>query len=92
LGCISSFLNLDTFSTKRKKSLHQRLQSTNGVRISEFKNIKKREKVVDMKQYSHGQRKRMADELQEKQLQLLPSSDASEVVHQNFSSEGLVMV
>jgi hypothetical protein len=34
----------------------------------------------------------MADEPQEKQLQLLPSSDASEAVHQNFSSEGLVMV
>jgi hypothetical protein len=34
----------------------------------------------------------MADEPQEKQLLLLPSSDASEAVHKNFSSEGLVMV
>jgi hypothetical protein len=33
----------------------------------------------------------MADEPQDKQLQLLPSSDTSEAVHQNFSSEGLVM-
>jgi hypothetical protein len=34
----------------------------------------------------------MVDEPQEKQLQLLPSSDALEVEHPNFSSEGLVMV
>jgi hypothetical protein len=35
-------MNLDTFSAKRKKSLHQRLQSTNFVRISEVKNKKSR--------------------------------------------------
>jgi hypothetical protein len=34
----------------------------------------------------------MVDEPQEKQLSLLPSSDASEAVHQKNSSEGLVMV
>jgi hypothetical protein len=34
----------------------------------------------------------MADEPQEKQPLLLPSSDASEVVHQNFYLEELVMV
>jgi hypothetical protein len=42
LGCISSLLNLDTFGAKRKKSLHQRLQSTNCVRILEFKNKQSR--------------------------------------------------
>jgi hypothetical protein len=42
LRCISSLLNLDTFSAKRKKPLHQRLQSTNCVRISEFKNKQNR--------------------------------------------------
>jgi hypothetical protein len=34
----------------------------------------------------------MADEPQEKQLLLLPSFDASEAVHQNFSLEELEMV
>jgi hypothetical protein len=34
----------------------------------------------------------MVDEPQGKQLQLLPSSDASETVHQIFSSEGRVMI
>jgi hypothetical protein len=44
-----------------------------------------------MKQYSHGQRKKMPDEPQEKQPPLLPYFDASEVAPQNFSSEELVM-
>jgi hypothetical protein len=45
-----------------------------------------------MKEYSHGQRKKMADEPQEKQPPLVPSSDASEVVPHNFSLGELVMV
>jgi hypothetical protein len=42
LGCISSLLNLDTFSAKSNKPLHQRLQSANCVRISEFKKKQRR--------------------------------------------------
>jgi hypothetical protein len=69
LGCISSLLNLDTFSAKRKKPLHQRLQSANCIRISEFKN-KSPPPLMN----------KMADEPQEKPPPLLPFSNASEVV------------
>jgi hypothetical protein len=45
-----------------------------------------------MEQYSHVQKKKMADKPQEKLSSLLPFSNASEVVQYDFSSEELVMV
>jgi hypothetical protein len=41
LRCISSLLNFDTFSTKRKKLLHQSLQNTSCMRIIKHKETRK---------------------------------------------------
>jgi hypothetical protein len=69
---ISSLLNLDAFSAKRKKLLYQSLQGTSHVRI-----LKSRTRRIEYKQhYSHCQKKKRADELQEKQSLVLPFSDA----------------
>jgi hypothetical protein len=72
-GCISSLLNLDTLSAKRKKSLHQRLQST-----KQGKNLRVpgKTKTIIRSKYSHGQKEKIPDEPQEKQPPLLPSSGA----------------
>jgi hypothetical protein len=88
LGCISSLLNLDIFSAKRNKSLHQRLQSA---KLGKNLRVPGKTKMIIRSKYSHGQRKKIPDEPQEKQPPLLPSSDASKVVQQNFSLEELVM-
>jgi hypothetical protein len=69
---ISSLLNLDAFSTKRKKLLHQNLQGISCIRI-----LRSRTRRIEYKQhYSHCQKKKRADEPQEKQPPLLPFSDA----------------
>jgi hypothetical protein len=52
----------------------------------------KNKRVEYKKNYSHRQKKPRADELQEKWLPLLPSSDALKEVQEYFSWEGLLMV
>jgi hypothetical protein len=71
---ISSLLNLDAFSAKRKKLLHQRLQGTSHRRI-----LNSRTRRIEYKQHhSCCQKQKRADKPQEKQSPLLPFSDVFE--------------
>jgi hypothetical protein len=72
---MSSFLNLDTLSTKREKFLQQNyMRKRTSSKSGEYK-----------KNYSHCQEKPLVDDLQEKYSLSTPSLDAWKHEHEYFS-------